>query len=125
MHQIIETKLAPNAIGPYSQATMKNGLLFVSGQIPIDPETSLLIENDVKKQTRQVLDNLRAIIIEAGMSLENVMKCSCFLSDMENFAAFNEIYSEYFGSLCPARECVEVARLPKDVLVEVSAICME
>jgi 2-iminobutanoate/2-iminopropanoate deaminase len=123
MKKIISTEKAPAAIGPYSQAVQFGNLLFLSGQIALDPKTGKLVEGDIKIQTRQVLENLKAVIEEAGMTLQNVLKCSCFLSNMEDFAAFNSVYDSYFAKSLPARETVEVARLPKDVLVEVSAIC--
>jgi 2-iminobutanoate/2-iminopropanoate deaminase len=124
VNQIINTKNAPAAIGPYSQAIKSGNLLFVSGQIPIDPKTGNIVAGGVKEQTQQVLNNLTAIVEEAGMKLSDVVKCTCFLKNMGEFADFNGIYTEYFGKILPARECVEVARLPKDVLVEVSAICI-
>ena len=123
MKKIISTQKAPAAIGPYSQAVQFGNLLFLSGQIALDPKTGKLVEGDIKIQTRQVLENLKAVIEEAGMTLQNVLKCSCFLNNMEDFAAFNSVYDSYFAKSLPARETVEVARLPKDVLVEVSAIC--
>ena len=123
MKKIISTQKAPAAIGPYSQAVQFGNLLFLSGQIALDPKTGKLVEGDIKIQTRQVLENLKAVIEEAGMTLQNVLKCSCFLNNMEDFAAFNSVYDIYFAKSLPARETVEVARLPKDVLVEVSAIC--
>ncbi|MBW2411628.1 MAG: deaminase, partial [Deltaproteobacteria bacterium] len=97
--------------------------LFVSGQIAFDPTTGELEDGDIEVQTRRVLENVKAIIEAAGMQLKNVVKCSCFLSDMEDFVGFNGVYETYFGASAPARETVEVSRLPKDVLVEVSAIC--
>jgi len=121
--KIIATEKAPAAIGPYSQATRYGDLLFVSGQIAINPATGKIIEGDIQAQTRQVLENVKAIIEEAGMTLQDVLKCSCFLQDMEDFVKFNSVYSEYFSENPPARETVEVGRLPKDVSVEVSAIC--
>ena len=114
---------APEPIGPYSQAIKANGLLFVSGQIAIDPKTGEFVEGGVEEQTGQVLENLKAIIEEAGMALKDVLKCSCFLKNMDDFVTFNAIYDKYFGANPPARETVEVARLPKDAMVEVSAIC--
>ncbi|CAB1056062.1 RidA/YER057c/UK114 superfamily protein [Olavius sp. associated proteobacterium Delta 1] len=123
MKKIIATDKAPAAIGPYCQAVQFGDLLFVSGQIAIDPQTGEIIEGDIEAQTKQVLENLKAIIEEAGMTLQNVLKCSCFLNNMENFVKFNSVYDSYFAASLPARETVEVARLPKDVLVEVSAIC--
>ena len=123
MKKIIATKDAPQAIGPYSQAIRHGDLLFVSGQIAMDPQTGNLIEGDIEAQTEQVLKNIAAIIDAAGMSLQDVVKCTCFLKDMNDFARFNAVYEKYFGQSLPARETVEVARLPKDVMVEVSAIC--
>jgi len=123
MKKIISTDNAPAAIGPYSQAVGYGDLLFVSGQIAIDPETGNLVQGNIETQTRQVLENLNAIIEAAGMTMNNVLKCSCFLKNMEDFARFNSVYESYFEKSAPARETVEVARLPKDVLVEVSAIC--
>ena len=123
MREIISTKNAPKAVGPYSQAIKYGDLLFVSGQITIDPKTDEIVTGDIETQTSMALDNLKAIIEASGMGLENVLKCTCFLKDMEDFARFNSVYNSYFGDILPARECVEVSRLPKDVLVEVSAIC--
>jgi 2-iminobutanoate/2-iminopropanoate deaminase len=123
MKKIITTEDAPQAIGPYSQAVRSGDFLFVSGQIAIDPQTAEIISGDIEVQTEQVLKNIAAIIDAAGLSLQNVVKCTCFLKDMNDFAKFNAVYENYFGESLPARETVEVARLPKDVLVEVSAIC--
>ncbi len=123
MKKIISTDNAPAAIGPYAQAVRYGDLLFVSGQIAIDPESGQILEGDIEVQTKQVLENLQAIIKEAGMTLQNVLKCSCFLKDMEDFVKFNGVYNSYFADSLPARETVEVGRLPKDVRVEVSAIC--
>ena len=123
MKKIVETEKAPAAIGPYSQAIQFSGLLFVSGQVGIDPETGDFVEGGIEEQTEQVLKNLTAIIEESGMALKDVLKCSCFLKNMDDFSTFNAIYDKYFGANPPARETVEVARLPKDALVEVSAIC--
>mgnify|MGYP003565921252 CR=1 FL=1 len=123
MKKIIQTDNAPAAIGPYSQAVQYGDFLFVSGQIAFDPATGELVEGDIEVQTQRVLENVKAIIEAAGMTIENVVKCSCFLSNMEDFIRFNGVYESYFGESAPARETVEVSRLPKDVLVEVSAIC--
>jgi 2-iminobutanoate/2-iminopropanoate deaminase len=123
MKKLISTDKAPAAIGPYSQAIQFSGLLFVSGQIAIDPKTGEFVEGGIEAQTEQVLENLKAIIEEAGMTLKNVLKCSCFLKNMDDFVTFNSIYDRYFGDNPPARETIEVARLPKDAMVEVSAIC--
>ncbi len=108
---------------PYSQAIRYGDLLFVSGQIAMDPETGQIVKGDIEVQTKQVLENVKAIIVEAGMTLQNVLKCSCFLKDMEDFVKFNSVYNSYFAESLPARETVEVGRLPKNVRVEVSAIC--
>jgi 2-iminobutanoate/2-iminopropanoate deaminase len=123
MKKIISTDRAPAAIGPYCQAVRFGNLLFVSGQIALDPKTGELVEGDIEAQTRQVLENIKSIIEAAGLTLQNVLKCSCFLNNMDNFVKFNAVYDSYFKESLPARETVEVARLPKDVLVEVSAIC--
>jgi 2-iminobutanoate/2-iminopropanoate deaminase len=123
MNERIATPNAPQAIGPYSQAIRHGELLFVSGQIALDPQTGNLIEGDIEAQTEQVLKNIAAIIDAADMSLKDVVKCTCFLKDMNDFVNFNAVYEKYFGQSLPARETVEVARLPKDVMVEVSAIC--
>jgi 2-iminobutanoate/2-iminopropanoate deaminase len=123
MNEKIATPNAPQAIGPYSQAIRYGDFLFVSGQIAIDPQTANIIEKDIEAQTEQVLKNIAAIIEAAGMSLQDAIKCTCFLKDMNDFTKFNGVYEKYFGEILPARETVEVSRLPKDVLVEVSAIC--
>jgi 2-iminobutanoate/2-iminopropanoate deaminase len=123
MNEKIATPNAPQAIGPYSQAIRSGDFLFVSGQIAIDPQTADIIEGDIEAQTEQVLKNIAAIIEAAGMSLPDVVKCTCFLKDMNDFVRFNGVYENYFGEILPARETVEVSRLPKDVRVEVSSIC--
>ncbi len=123
MKKIISTDKAPGAIGPYSQAVQSGDFLFVSGQIAFDPATGDLVDGDIEVQTKRVMENLKAIIEAAGLSMENVVKCSCFLDNMEHFVRFNSVYESYFGEGAPARETVEVSRLPKDVLVEISAIC--
>ena len=117
----IYTKNAPEAIGPYSQAVKVGNLLFTSGQIAINPETSKVESNDITGQTEQVCKNISAILNEAGASFDNVIKTTCFLADMNDFAAFNEIYAKYFTSN-PARSCVAVKSLPKNVLVEIEVI---
>jgi 2-iminobutanoate/2-iminopropanoate deaminase len=119
----ISTDRAPQAIGPYSQAIQFGNLLFVSGQVPLDPGTGNLVAGDIEAQTRQVMENLKAIVAAAGMTLADALKATCFLKNMGDFAKFNGIYAGYFGDTPPARETVEVARLPRDVLVEVSLIC--
>ncbi len=119
--KIIFTEKAPAAIGPYSQAVINNGLMFVSGQIPVNPETSSISE-DVQSQTHQVLKNLGAILEQAGCTYEDVLKTTVFIKNMEDFSKINDVYGEYFVSSPPARACVEVSRLPKDVLVEIEAV---
>lgn len=125
MREIINTKKAPGAIGPYSQAVKANGFVFISGQLPINPETGAFPEGGVKEQTRQSLKNLQAILEADNLSFSNVVRTGVFLKDMEDFAAMNEVYGEFFTEKFPARVCVEVARLPKDarVEIEVTAIC--
>ena len=120
--KIISTKLAPSAIGPYSQANQFGNLLFTSGQIPLDPTSMEIVEGGITEQTEQVMKNLMAVLNEAGASAESVVKTTCFINDMNDFVAFNTVYATYFPHSAPARSCVEVARLPKDVLVEVEAI---
>lgn len=119
---IISTDKAPAAIGPYSQAVKVGNLLFISGQIPIDPATGNIVEGDVQAQTRQSIKNIQAICEAAGASLKDVVKTSVFVKDMNQFAKVNETYGEFFKEEAPARACVEVARLPKDVQVEIEAI---
>jgi 2-iminobutanoate/2-iminopropanoate deaminase len=124
MNKIISTEKAPKAVGPYSQAIVSGeNLLFVSGQIPLDPVSGVMVGNEVKAQTVQVLENLQAVILAAGFELTSVVKCTCFLQSMNDFSTFNETYATYFSENPPSRECVEVAKLPKGALVEVSAIC--
>ena len=124
MKQIIQTNNAPQAIGPYSQAVMANGTLYVSGQIPVVPATGVIVSEKVEDQARQVMENVKAVVEAAGLTLENVVKTTVFIKNMDDFAAINGIYSEYFKENCPARACVEVARLPKDVLIEMEAIAV-
>lgn len=119
---IIATEHAPAAIGPYVQATRLGNTLYTSGQIPLDPVSMTVVEGGIEAQTIQVMDNLVAVLKEAGADASSVLKTTCYLSDMSNFLAFNEVYASYFTLGAPARSCVEVARLPKDVLVEVEAI---
>ncbi|MGN1033769.1 MAG: RidA family protein [Intestinibacter sp.] len=123
-HQVIHTDNAPKAIGPYSQAVKAGNMLFVSGQVPFVPETMEIVEGDVKAQTAQSLKNLQAILKEAGADFSNVVKTTVFIKDMNEFAQINEVYAEYFGDNKPARACVEVARLPKDVKVEIELIAV-
>ncbi len=123
MKKIINTSNAPAPIGPYNQAVLHKDTLFISGQIPVDPKTGELVEGDIKKETAQCMVNLQAILEEAEMTFENVLKTSIFLSDMNQFSAVNEVYSSYFdANTAPARETVEVANLPKFVNVEISMI---
>ena len=122
MKKQISTPHAPQAIGPYSQAIEAGGMVFASGQIPIDPATGDLLTGSVEDQTRQVLTNLKAVLEAAGASMDNVVKCSVFLQDMNDFAAMNGVYGEFFSEPYPARAAVQVARLPKDVRVEIEAI---
>jgi 2-iminobutanoate/2-iminopropanoate deaminase len=122
---IINSKNAPAPIGPYSQAVKSNGTLYVSGQIAIDPASgNNMVVGDIVKETQQVMNNLKAILTEAGMDFSNVVKCSIFVKDLNNFATINKVYGEYFTSQPPARETVEVSRLPKDVNVEISCIAV-
>lgn len=114
----ISTSKAPGAIGPYSQAIVADHLLFASGQIPIDPATGKLVEKDIAVQARQVMENIGAVLEAAGYTFDDVVKTTCFLKDMKDFAVFNEVYGEYFTN-CPARSCVAVKEIPKDVLCEV------
>ena len=120
--EIVRTNQAPAAIGPYSQAVKIDRLVFVSGQLPIDPATGEMVERDIQAQTRQALKNLEAVLQAAGTSLASAVKTVVFLDNMEDFARMNAVYAEFFGADPPARACVEVARLPKDALVEIEAI---
>ena len=124
MRQVIATSDGPKAIGPYSQAIKANGLIFLSGQICLDPTTQQLIAGDVAAQTERVLQNIAAILKAAGSSLPQVVKTTVFLKSMNDFAAMNEVYGQHFTSDPPARSTVEVARLPKDVLVEIDVIAL-
>lgn len=121
--EVISTKDAPGAIGPYSQAIKVNGMVYTSGQIPLDPATGEL-ETDVKKATKRSLENLKTVLEEAGTSLDKVVKTVVFLKDMNDFAAVNEVYATYFSVNPPARSCVAVAKLPKDAVVEIEAVAL-
>ena len=123
-HQVIHTDNAPKAIGPYSQAVKAGNMLFVSGQVPFVPETMEIVEGDVKAQTAQSLKNVQAILAEAGLDFSHVVKSTVFIKDMNEFAQINEVYAEFFGENKPARACVEVARLPKDVKVDIEVIAI-
>ncbi len=122
MKKFVNTQDAPKAIGPYSQAVVANGFMFVSGQMPINPQTGEIVSAGVKEQTAQSLANLQAILAAEGKSLEDVVKATIFIKDMNDFVVINEVYASVFKVNPPARSCVEVARLPKDVLVEIEAI---
>lgn len=122
MKQIIESKNAPAPIGPYSQAVLKNGTLYVSGQIALDPTTGELHMEDISTETEWVMQNLKAVLAAAEMDFSHVLKCSIFLSDMSNFASVNHVYGKYFDENAPARETVAVKTLPKNVNVEISCI---
>lgn len=122
MKQVVFTSQAPAAIGPYSQAIRAGEWLFLSGQIPVDPATGEVAGTDVRTQARQVLKNIQAVLAEAGTTVQAVVKTTVFLKDLQDFQAFNEEYAKVFASEAPARSCVEIARLPKDVLVEIEAI---
>ena len=123
--KVINTTKAPAAIGPYSQAIAANGLLFTSGQIPVDPTTGLVVEGGIESQARMVMENLKAVLLEADVDFSAVVKTTCFISSMDDFAAFNSVYSQYFTSDAkPARSCVAVKTLPKNALCEVEAIAV-
>lgn len=124
MKHVISTDRGPSAIGPYSQAIKANGLLFVSGQIPLDPATGKLVDGDVRVQTERVMENLKGIVEAAGSALDRVVKTTVYLKDIGDFAAMNETYARYFSSNPPARATVEVARLPRDVRVEIELIAL-
>lgn len=120
--KIIYTEKAPSPIGPYNQAVQFGNMLFISGQIPIDPVTGNLVSSDIKAETRQVMENLKAILIAADMYFTNVLKATIFLTDMQQFSMVNDIYASFFGDDAPARETVQVSALPKGVNVEISMI---
>jgi 2-iminobutanoate/2-iminopropanoate deaminase len=124
MKEIIATDKAPAAIGPYSQAVKVGNLIFTSGMIPIDPATNTLVTGDIKVQATQAISNLKALIEASGSSLDKVVKTVVFIKNMDDFAAVNEIYAQFFTDSYPARSCVEVARLPKDVLIEIEAVAL-
>jgi len=122
--EIIQTEQAPKAIGPYSQAVRSNGLVFASGQIPIDPETGQFVSGGIAEQTEQVIKNLSRVLEAAGSGLNRVVKTTVFLADMEEFTAMNEVYGRFFSEEPPARATVEAARLPRDARVEIEAIAL-
>lgn len=125
MKTIISTIKAPAPIGPYSQAIVTGGFLFVSGQIPMNPATGEIISSDIKAEAKQVMENIRAILSEAGVDFADIVKTSIFLTDMQSFAQVNEVYGTYFTDQFPARETVQVAALPKNVNVEISVIAIK
>lgn len=124
MKKIIVTEKAPKAIGPYSQAVEANGVMYISGQIPIDPSVGKVIDGGIKEQTEQVLKNIGAILEAAGLNYSNVVKTTCLLSDMDNFAAMNEVYARYFTSEMPARAAYGVVKLPLGALIEIESIAV-
>ena len=125
MRKSVSTPNAPAAIGPYSQAILCGNMLYTSGQIPLDPATGAVVEGDVTVQAKQVFENVKAILTEAGATFEDVVKTTVFLKDMNDFAAMNAVYASYYTENCPARSAVEVGRLPKDANVEIEAIAVK
>ena len=123
--EVISTDKAPAALGPYSQAIRANGMIYCSGQIPINPVTGAIEAVSIEDQTAQAISNLRSVLEKAGSALSKVVKTTVFIKDMNDFAALNKVYAEMFGDTKPSRSCVEVARLPKDVLVEIECIAAE
>ncbi len=122
MREVVYTESAPAPIGPYSQAVKSGGFLFISGQIPVDPKTGEVVRGGIREQTRQVLENVKAILEAAGYTLNDVVMCFVFLTDLNLFPQYNEVYGEYFRDKPPARVTIQAARLPKDVLIEIAAI---
>lgn len=118
----VSTNKAPSAIGPYSQGIVSNNVIFTSGQLPINPENEKLIEGNIKEATKQCIENIKAILVEAGFTLKDIVKITIFITDMNNFGFVNEIYGEYFNKHKPARTCVEVSKLPKNAEIEIEAI---
>lgn len=125
MNKIIHTENAPAAVGPYSQAVEANGMLFISGQIPLNPETGKIVDGGIVEQTEQVMQNIEAILTEAGYKFTDVIKSTCLLSDMENFGAMNEVYGKYYSSNPPARAAFAVKGLPLGVMVEIETIAVK
>lgn len=122
--KIIQTDKAPKAIGPYSQAIETDNMLFISGQIPVEPASNEIVKGGIKIQTKQVLENIKHILFAAGFTMENMVKTTCYLKNMDDFSSFNGIYREMLGDHKPARATIEVSRLPKDVLIEIDAIAI-
>jgi 2-iminobutanoate/2-iminopropanoate deaminase len=122
--RVIQTERAPKAIGPYSQAIQAGGFLFLSGQVPLDPKTGELVKGDIGQQTKQVLENIEGVLESQNLGMEDVVKATIFLKNIENFNQVNEVYSSYFPTSPPARSTVEVARLPRDVEIEIEAIAL-
>ncbi len=122
--RVIQTERAPKAIGPYSQAIQAGNFLFLSGQIPLDPKTGELLKGDIRKQTQQVLENIKGVLESQGLGMENVVKATLFLKELANFNQVNEVYATYFPSSPPARSTVEVAKLPRDADIEIEAIAL-
>ncbi len=122
--KVIQTEGAPKAIGPYSQAIQAGNFLFLSGQIPLDPKSGELVKGDIRKQTQQVLENIKGVLESQGLGMENVVKATLFLKDIGNFSQVNEVYAKYFPSSPPARSTVEVAKLPRDADIEIEAIAL-
>lgn len=125
MHKAIHTRKAPAAIGPYSQAIDAGTFIFTSGQIPIEPSTGQVVNGGIKEQTARVLENLKSVLEEAGSGMDKVVKTTVFMKDLRDFAAMNEVYQKYFSEPYPARSCVEVNRLPRDVLIEIEAVALK
>ncbi|MGI8962856.1 MAG: RidA family protein [Bryobacteraceae bacterium] len=125
MKEIIATQNAPKAIGPYSQAVRLNGFVFLSGQIPLDPQSGELVTGSIQVQTERVLENMKAVLQAAGLTLNHVVKTTVFLKDLSEFTHMNEVYGKYFGTNPPARSTIEVSRLPRDTRVEIEAIAVE
>ncbi len=122
MRKIVATEKAPAAIGPYAQANIIGNFVFTSGQIPLDPATGVLVEGGIEEQTRQVFQNLQAVLEEAGSGLDKIIKTTCFMDNIGDFAKMNEVYAEFFSGQFPSRSAVEVAKLPKDALIEIEAV---
>ncbi len=123
--KVVYTERAPKPVGPYSQAIIAGNFIFTAGQIPIDPKTNQIVQGDIKEQTRQVLENLKAVLEEAGATFDDVVKVTVYMRDLNEFSAMNEVYSEYFKNSPPARTTVEVSRLPRDVKIEIDLIALK